>query len=174
MEPWKADFFGCCMHIPASLCAFMCPLGPCCLHLSAATAAMNSCMTPYCMIFYCGIFGHAFNRERIRLYYNIQGECCLDCIVWCCCPCCASVQEFRETGLRREAQNKLSALVFVPVNVSQPPVNYSQPGDYNPNAGYTPQAGYPVAPPGYMSVQNPNYPQNPASPPGIMNSGRVE
>ena len=175
MEVWKASLFGCFDHVPATLFAIICwPIGPCCLHLAAATKAMNGCMAPYYMLWYCGVFGYAFNRERIRLYYGIGGDCCTDCLIWYCCPFCAGVQEYRETILRglekKEAPLANIVVYSVPgqpgpayVNAGQPNPVYAQPPNY---------AVPPPQPPNYAvpPAQYPNYPipNNPEAQPIII------
>ena len=172
MEPWKSHLFGCFTNIPATLCAFCCfPHGHCCLHLYASTKAMNSCLTPYCMIFYCGVLGHAFNRERIRLYYNIEGHCCLDCIVWVYCPCCAGIQECSEVKRRENSSisRNPDQPIFVQVNTGQPVINYGQPTGYPPQAYNNPPQAYNNPPQAYNNpppaYNNPppgyNYPPSP-------------
>jgi hypothetical protein len=88
-------------------------------------------MAPYYMVCYCGVVGYAFNRERIRLKYGIGGDCCTDCLIWWCCPCCAGVQEFREMNLRElEKKDTPSTKLTVYVNGGQPASAYPQPPNY--------------------------------------------
>ena len=110
MEPWKANLFDCYENIPATLLSFLCwPLGPCYLHLRAAKKAIKSCIAPYCILCYCGVVGCSINRYRIRKYHGIRGDCLSDFLIWCCCSCCASVQEFRETKIRARRNNKAAS-----------------------------------------------------------------
>ena len=156
MEAWRANICGCFEHVPACLLSFFCwPLGTCCLHLSAASKAMNGCMAPYYMVCYCGIVGYALNRERIRLHYNIGGDCCSDCLIWYCCPCCAGVQEFREVILRG-LDPKQAPVNTVIVYANQPGPGYPNPGQ--PNPGYPQPPNYALPPgqnPSYAPVYNP-------------------
>ena len=45
-------------------------------------------------------------RRDVRNKYHLKGNTCLDCMGVTFCPCCAMVQEERETSLREEEREK--------------------------------------------------------------------
>lgn len=45
-------------------------------------------------------------RRDIRHRYHLKGNTCLDCIEVSLCPCCALVQEEKETSMREEEKEK--------------------------------------------------------------------
>lgn len=56
---------------------------------------------------WCGSIGCSVNRYKIRKHYGIQGNCCVDCLLYTCgCCWCAAVQEWRHVMQREHGDDK--------------------------------------------------------------------
>ena len=101
-----AKFCGCCDNIPMC-CFLMCVPGSICyLNIYISAQAQNNLCVPCVMVICFGCYGVAFNRKKIREHYQIKGSYCLDYLVWCSYPLCASLQEYRESIERAKLEHK--------------------------------------------------------------------
>ena len=47
--------------------------------------------------FFCCCIGNAFNRNKVREFLGLSGNCFVDCLgYWCFCYYCMATQEYRE------------------------------------------------------------------------------
>ncbi|KAK4458380.1 PLAC8 family-domain-containing protein [Cladorrhinum samala] len=61
----------------------------------------------WCLLNACGGWGFILNclqRGEIRKKHNIEGNGCGDFCVSLCCPCCGTIQQYKELEQRRDAQ----------------------------------------------------------------------
>lgn len=102
MSEWKFSLFQC-FDTPLACCWTACvPCGIPCMQGTTAYKSTGdgcSCFVAciYSIIFCC--IGTAYNRSKIRDYRIIRGSYMSDLCTVCYCPCCAMVQEWRETML---------------------------------------------------------------------------
>ena len=108
-EPWIANFCGCCASVP--MCCFVmdCPIAAWYLNVYISAQVQHNFMMPYCMVFCFGCFGAAFNRMKLREEYNIEGNYCFDLLAWYYCPCCSSLQEYRESIERYRKKHQIAS-----------------------------------------------------------------
>jgi len=77
----------------------------------------------YCAIFFCS-FGSAYNRTKLRHKLDLKGNCFKDLMFHLCCPCAASVQEWRqtlETTLNNDTNALLTYIMAKPPNLPKLP-----------------------------------------------------
>ena len=96
-EPWITNLFGCCQNIPVCCFLMHVPGAAIFLHVYISAQVQHNFMGPYCMVWCFSCFGAAFNRMKFREHYDIQGNYCFDLAAWYFCPCCSSMQEYRES-----------------------------------------------------------------------------
>jgi len=112
---WKYSFFSCCDEM--SLCwqaAFCCGKVQRSIGASLGPDAFNrkeSCIKCPCV--FC--LTTCMRRQQIRQIFDIDGNCCLDCVLAFWCNCCALVQIKRQVRDRKEI--KKPKVVNVNVNV---------------------------------------------------------
>lgn len=102
MSEWKNHLFSC-IEAPLACCWSLCvPCGMSCMQGTTAyitTKQSSSCIIACLYSILCLCLGTAINRRNIRNYFIINGSFLSDlCLVYFC-PCCAIVQEWRETML---------------------------------------------------------------------------
>uniref|UniRef100_A0A6U3VYV6 Uncharacterized protein n=1 Tax=Octactis speculum TaxID=3111310 RepID=A0A6U3VYV6_9STRA len=94
----------CCFVCCCPACAFGeiaegADYGSCCL--CGAAYSLCSVVSAATAIFLCGWtvnFGCPLTvsaRGALRRKYNIEGSCCMDCVMHCCCFTCATCQELK-------------------------------------------------------------------------------
>lgn len=103
--PWRESFCGCCSDIPTCLMACCCP----CIQYGQNYEAIHQdggCLVQGLIYFvlqhmclHCVI--HTGFRGKVREKFNIPGAQHMDCLLTCCCSCCAIAQEAREIQHRR-------------------------------------------------------------------------
>mmetsp|Transcript_3739 Transcript_3739/g.5720 ORF Transcript_3739/g.5720 Transcript_3739/m.5720 type:complete len:142 (+) Transcript_3739:1264-1689(+) len=81
------------------------PLGIPCLQAEAAKLAIEKETRPGCKAFTRTFFlccvGMGINRSKVRENFHIEGGVCWDIFLSCVCPCCTTVQEWREVMVQK-------------------------------------------------------------------------
>lgn len=93
---WKHSLFACFGNVGVCLITY---LVPCYTAGKVAEAVGDSC--PLCCCIFCipvlNIICGGCIRRKVREKRGIKGSLCGDIVIFFCCPCCALVQEARET-----------------------------------------------------------------------------
>jgi len=93
-QEFSTGLCDCCVDIPGCLFGCFCP----CWVFGKNTEHFNGngcCSNCMCYMCCCGPCNHSPIRRKLRLKYNLEGECNDFCTVLFC-PCCALCQESRE------------------------------------------------------------------------------
>merc|ERR1711894_177529 len=94
MSSFKNQIWECYLNIPACLFTYCCP---CYVYGKVAEAVGESCVVNGCCLMTpCRICFTPQIRGKVREKYGIEGDSKMDCIMHCCCPFCAIVQEANE------------------------------------------------------------------------------
>jgi Cys-rich protein (TIGR01571 family) len=100
---FQESFCGCCSRPVSCLVSFFVPFGPCCLQgKSVGDVYKTDCCGPCLLGVVCCCIGAAINRGKIRTYYEIDGNCCVDLLAHIFCSPCAASQEYREVKTREK------------------------------------------------------------------------
>ena len=97
METWSSSLFDC--YADCFSCCVTGYVGPCLQGESVHIALGDRCWPHGFLAARLGCIGGAYNREKIRKKYNIDGSWCNDCCVMCCCAPCATCQMYREAKI---------------------------------------------------------------------------
>lgn len=100
MSKFKNKLFGCCSDTNLCLLAFLMPCSIPCIQGKAVAKAekTNACCYPCMLSSFLLTIGCAINRTKIRKNHGKEGSCCMDCVIWSFCPCCAAIQEYLEAN----------------------------------------------------------------------------
>jgi len=150
---WSSSLFSCCDDIG------ICFYGWCCPWCSLASTMTKYDNSNWC--FNCCTKNVCLSQSIIREgKYNIDGDCCTDILVPCCCMTCVICRLAREVKARGSINETRSIMQVAqapapPPQMGAPPQAYGQPGQ--------PQAyGHPQQPPPQAYGQ-PQYAQQPAA-----------
>lgn len=110
MEQWKSDFFSCC-ESPMACCLTLADpcMGVAWIHcenknLMDGEGGFVACcvdlLTQFLSPCLLCTAGYAWNRSKVREKYGLRGGFITDLFLYCCCSCCAAVQEYRECRVR--------------------------------------------------------------------------
>merc|ERR1711988_492174 len=105
MAPWMTSLFGCMEDITSCCMGSFCP----CLQYAEVNDIVEegsyakACLLMWCCqaCTICCIAPGRRGTIRKAMPDELDEEPCGDCLVWVCCPSCASCQEFRELKLQR-------------------------------------------------------------------------
>ena len=88
------------------------------------------CAYAVCLWFGCACLLAAGKRTTMRYNYGLQEDCCCDCCVHWCCPCCALSQEARELDMRGPPppRNTMQSPTVVVNTINTPPPQQIVPG----------------------------------------------
>lgn len=97
---WDKHVFECFSNPLMCLWACFMPCGANCMQaVSADLMFKNSNPNAKYMALAMGAclccLGAAYNRERLRVKFDIKGNYVLDCLLWLLLPCCSVTQEWR-------------------------------------------------------------------------------
>ncbi|OMJ84438.1 hypothetical protein SteCoe_14449 [Stentor coeruleus] len=118
---WEAHLCGCCDDY--CLCYISCCGGPVTFDflqmIAVDLVTEEGVCSSYCLDCWLWTIGNALNRGRFRASLNIKGDCCTDCLIWWCCPLCATIQEYKEAKLSKRraiaaAQSSQPAYIMPP------------------------------------------------------------
>jgi Cys-rich protein (TIGR01571 family) len=100
MSYFHESILGCFSDIPVCLTG-MSGIGICILQARAVSKATGEgfCV-PCLLVSFLGCFGGAINRKKLRDVYNIDGDLCIDILIWWRSSPCAACQEYREVKRR--------------------------------------------------------------------------
>ncbi|CAG9323106.1 unnamed protein product [Blepharisma stoltei] len=101
MVDFQEPFFGVCRDQWPCAIACLIPGGYCWLQ-SRTTAIVNGgyLLGPFLKVCLGFCIGAAFNRQKIRDAFLIDGHIIKDCVAHLLCPICAVTQEYREVCRR--------------------------------------------------------------------------
>ena len=103
MSEWKANSCDCCNLLPVWLASCICPCiiqGITIWELKQQGGCGECLMGAFCLC-----VGFALNRNKLRKFYNIKGNCVADCMCYFCCfYSCLSTQEYLHTIAASKAE----------------------------------------------------------------------
>ena len=103
-KEWEESLFSCFANVPICMVVSFLPAGFCLVQSIAVNKATRDGVAVPCILIYCLLqIGGAINRETIRKALELEGSFATNIAIWCCCPLCASCQEFREVTSRKHS-----------------------------------------------------------------------
>ncbi|XP_002129530.2 uncharacterized protein LOC100185366 [Ciona intestinalis] len=93
---WKQSLLGCFGNM--GLCVLACCACPLAVGKNAEAVGEPNSVLWVISVSYAPCIAGALLRGLIRKKKGIEGSFWMDCLLWCCVPCLAIVQESVETG----------------------------------------------------------------------------
>ncbi|KAI8606997.1 hypothetical protein BC830DRAFT_1038343, partial [Chytriomyces sp. MP71] len=100
---WHFDLFSCFDDAALSFKTCCCPcvtVGETAEARDGTSCAVAAAIWTVVACFCCSSCYGAVTRDSMRKGYGIPGDIVTDCLMHCCCTCCAIVQENREVEAR--------------------------------------------------------------------------
>ncbi|KAK4423408.1 protein PLANT CADMIUM RESISTANCE 2 [Sesamum alatum] len=100
--PWSTGLCGCFSDVPNCCVTCWCPcitFGQVAEIVDRGTTSCGASGALYALIGLisgCACIYSCFYRSKMRRQYMLRESPCADCMVHCCCECCALCQEYRE------------------------------------------------------------------------------